>query len=278
MNDSATVAMAHLKLRDGTVTGTKFNDLASALDWLGNDLAMVKGSLFGHFLLIDLKSPPKKDPNNAKVTGYAALKASWALVKAKAAQYPQFNDPGSKAPGLGKAVAFKIKARELPTDPKTLEQDLGLKGDGTDQFYLVPVMHPDDAEAGNNVMQNYLHKPYLLTAEPNMSYIEQPYSDAWYSQLKLNGFSIPGFPGWNEYPQGVAVANGICCLYRNVDPSQPDLDYTGSYSYQMAIEANWLTADMAEDLHKILSRKGYRNLFYLTPTEVPQPKLIRAKP
>jgi hypothetical protein len=67
-------------------------------------------------------------------------------------------------------------------------------------------------------------------------------------------------------------------VYRNVDPSQPDLDYTGSYSYQMAIEANWLTADMAEDLHKILSRKGYRNLFYLTPTEVPQPKLIRAKP
>lgn len=261
-----------IKYRDGTISSRKFETFEQNLTWFANTISIYDDDqITGSFLLVDLKSPPKNDPNGDKVSGYAALKTSWMILQKVASKFPNLNQ--GRRNGLGRAVAFKVKGRELPEDPAQLEKDLGLVGNGTDNFYLVPVLHADDANAGNAVMANYLNKPYVLTVEPNMEYIDQPTSSAWVTQLQAAKRTIPGFPGWNEYPEGVAFASGQCCLDRNVDPTNTDasLDYSGTYVYSLQSGSNWLTADTAGDLIAILQNKNLRNTGPLFPTS-PSPK------
>jgi glycerophosphoryl diester phosphodiesterase len=247
-----------LRDRHGNRTGYGIVSLKTAFEFLAryirDESSQSPEKKYGFVLIVDLKAPGKRDPNFDKVSGYQSLKTSWKVLKEVERQ--------TQIP-IHRAVVFKIKGRDVP-DPSVLERDLGIASDSPD-FHFMPVLHPDDADAGNRVLNQYFDKPYAIGFEAVMEYIGQEPAQTWIKKLRDANRTVSGFPGWNEYPEGVAMSTGLCCVNRNVDPqdSTHPLDYSGSIEYQLQVGANWLTADTALFLDEYLRDHGLRNVSQL---------------
>lgn len=263
MNSDATLSKVFVRNRDGTPSATKVVKLEEALKYLGDNLKWENGQLRGFVLVIDLKSPHKSDPNSSKVSGYEALKKSYAVVRDVSKNYPGLYPTQPTAAKLGHAIIFKLKGKELPA-PAQLQSDLNITAN-TPFFRMEPVLHPDDATSGNTVINQYLDIWYNVGFETVQEYIDQPVVTAWMAKLKNLGRTTPGFPGWSDYSEGVATANGNCCLDRNTNPANTDknLDYSASIEFQDQLGANWLTADTVLILDALYKARGKRDMSQL---------------
>ncbi len=262
--DSTITKMVHLKNRDESVSEIAPVKLEDAFEYLAKHLVLESdGTLVGFVMVVDLKSPPSVDPNANRLSGYAALKQSWSALKTVSARHPELLPPGARGPALGRAVIFKVKGREVPDQAK-LESDLDISPD-TDYFHLEPVLHSDNPDEGNRVFKTYVNVHYVVGFEAVLEYIGQLPSTTWVNNLKEAGRTIPGFPGWNDYPEGVAFASGACCYVRNTDPTDPtfNLDYSASIEFQLQTGANWLTADTVPVLNDLLAARGLRDVSQL---------------
>lgn len=254
--DEALSELVRLRQRDGTVTELGLNTFAEALDYYASEMTVEDGRVGGFMLVVDLKSPASSDPNGANTSAYAALKASCRVLADKIA---------STGKPLGDGVIFKLKAREIPTAPEVLEADLKAAG-CFDDLLLMAVLHPDPRNAGpgQKVLQAYFDKPYMVGFEAVLEYVGQPNATEWIAALKAADRTVPGFPSWNEYPEGVASSDGLCCVYRTTEPTQVTdrrpLDYSGSFLFHLQVGANWLTADTAPFLNDYLAARGLRDL------------------
>lgn len=260
-NNTATVKTVNLRDRQGQATNTPMETLDDALNYLGRTLHRDSaGVVRGFVLAIDLKSPPSSDPNATKVSGYEALKASWARVVAVSKNYPDLW-PGDSGPVLGRAIIFKLKAKEVP-DKATFEDDFRLRGEWRSYLHVEPVMHGDDSASGNRVIKAYFEEPYVIGYEPSAEFVDQPNTSQWIRILKDQKRTVPGFASWYDYPEGVAFSSGVCCLSRNTNPADRNhpLDYTASWDFSLQIGADWLTADTAPFLHDYLALMGRRDL------------------
>lgn len=250
-----TLSTIRLRDRYGNVTGENIVSLRKFLDFYAFYMRNIsRFKLRGAVLVIDLKSPPGGDPKFDEISAYQALIKSYNLVRLVGVE---------NQIDLQKAVVFKLKAKETPTIEK-LAKDLDYPRCG--DFYFMPVMHPDDAGNGNRVINEYMDSCYAIGFEAVKEYNGQQPAEDWIARLKSAGRTVPGFPGWNDYPEGVAFSSGICCLNRNTDPDKESkekrepLDYSGSFEYQLQIGANWITADTVEFLNEYLAKRGLRNL------------------
>lgn len=249
----ATLETVRLRDRHGIVTDHQLVSLEAMFRFFAgylSDASEHTTRLRGAVLIIDLKSPPGGDPKAGSVSGYQALKASWAVLRRI--------EQATGAP-LRRATVFKLKAKEIPS-PEVLANDLALTAN--DVFHFMPVMHPDDEPNGDRVLAQYFDSPHAIGFEAVMESSTQKTAAKWIERLKQAGRTVPGFPGWNDYPEGVAFSSGLCCMSRNTDADDTsrNLDYSGSFEYQLQIGANWITADTVEFLHSYLAARHLRNL------------------
>jgi len=247
-----------LKDRQGQKTNDHPLSVRDALNILAdNQWTDSNGVLRGFVLVLDCKAGVSSDPGGPSVSGYEALKASWRILNEVARARNRAD--------LSRAVIFKMKAKEFPA-PSQLESDLGIDAKNSQHFYLEAVLQPDDsraAEVFTTYNTEYYLSRYMVGFEPNPAYVDQPVSMAWLKALKQAGQTVPGFPSWNEFPEGVVYSSGICCLERNTDPSKPNLDYNGSAEYWLQIGANWLTTDNPDFLNTYLRNIGMRDTHVL---------------
>lgn len=241
-------AIRLLVLADGRKSGgARLDTFEDALDYYAAKMTVADGRLGGFVLVADLKRAGEADPNAAKVSAYEALKASCGVLAAKA-----------RATGkpLGRGVIFKLDGGELPA-PGDLEADLTAAGCFDDlRLMIVLPLEPEAARA----LREYYDKPYAVAFAPLITSVGQEPLASWIRQLQADGRSVPGLVAGNEYPEGAAGPDGLCCASRNTDPGQGRPDYSGSFLFHLQVGANWLTADDAPFLDDYLAARGQRDL------------------
>lgn len=225
----------------------RLSTFEEALDYYARRMTVSDGRLGGFVLVADMKGAAPSDPSASKVSAYEALKASCRLLAAKA------RDTGKP---LGRGVIFKLDGEDLPA-PSDLEADLAEAGCFDDLRLMIDLpLKPEAARA----FREYYGKPYAAAFAPAIEYVGQPPLDAWIHQLQSDGRTVPGLVGGNEYPEGVAGPDGLCCGYRNTDPDRGRPDYSGSFLFHLQLGANWLIADDAPFLNEYLAARGLRDL------------------
>jgi glycerophosphoryl diester phosphodiesterase len=213
----------------------------------------------GYVLVIDLKVPDAAADHHQNA--YEALLRSWFLLKALEAHDDEIGRPFPYT----RYVIFKLKASSLP-DRAALARDFP---EGGKRLNLLPILYGDasdtkETEAYFNYREDERYAGVNFTTwETWMRVPQQPVAYEYLRFFKDHDFSTPGFPAWDDTPDGI-VNKGICCSYAKTNPADPTvpMNYSGSWEFwtQRGVGANFIGGDQSETLNTYRSWLGKDDL------------------